>query len=309
MITTDSLVASAEGLVRADAYFKTIPFTYDQVYELRTGHGNILRCSMNTKFRDHNGTARPLSYLTHGATITMQSEPRGYGTEGSREDGILLGLLTNGFINEGQGFAFINLTEEIECLFDQVTALVSKATQSIKTVELFISSNKQVLVGGSILMQWLRTKVRSPELLRIAVPNCIMYGSRVMQEGYLSALAVSGHANILHEHSGRIPIMLGFKNEVIQSQIQTLLLNHRIVSHKENSSLSMSMINFSLFVAHMGIYGRFHKAMDNILCAFEPTNKTNETFITTVDHVRPYEKTSCIEVDGEVIANGLYISN
>jgi intein/homing endonuclease len=213
------------------------------VYEVVTEHGAKLKVTANHKFPTLRGRLE-LRDMEVGDTILLPSEEQPFGSKGSYEEGLMLGILTgDGTLDDEE--ACVDIWKDDFDVLDYVGETVNQLASQIPTpkangnrnygdISWVGDENKKRMCSVRIL-RYLQEKlgIHEPKSIKRRVPECVWQGSRDMVRGYLQGFFFADGTVLSDVREGYKPTFnwrLCQSNEPLLREIQQLLGMFAVVS-------------------------------------------------------------------------------
>lgn len=210
-----------------------------EVFTLTTTHGHKITATANHIFPTSSGR-KELQDLIIGDTLYIPSGNGSFGTEGSYEAGLLLGLVAgDGTFNKKGAEAFVDIWEGDFDSLDYIEKLVADAAESIESKQnreysrlswqdqsVTTGGHQKKRIGGMRFYRWMEeTMGTAPETIKKNVPECVWRGSKEMIQGYLHGLFFAdGSVQVGGVGSAQtVSLRLAQSNEELLREVQTLL--------------------------------------------------------------------------------------
>jgi len=319
------------------------------IYKLVTEHGHELSVTANHEFITPSGRKK-LCELELGDTILIQSGEGIFGTTGSYSSGLMLGMVTgDGTFTDS--IARISIWEPDFENKDDIIKHLHKTVGSIGKVthkrdEEWVENNlnysnvSSLSVNSSRLYKhFMSLGINDPKTIKDRVPECVWQGSRDMIKGYLQGLIFAdGSVNLKCANKGSVStlnIEIAQSNEELLKDVQILLNNFGIVSRlyklhddrdwllpdgnggekvyacKAGYRLSINRPNAIKLLNTIGLYGRKHEILQNLLEIRGTSCRKPEKYLTTVKSINFSHKDDVFcftqKDTNSTIANGLAV--
>ncbi len=346
-VTGDTLIYTADGLMRAEALFDDecdVEVVLDsrfgheqstslasrvfmtgtkQVYRLQTKEGYYLRATEDHLIMTTRGWM-PLKALHRGEKIHILNRKGGFGTEGSEELGRVLGwLVGDGTVNKVRT-ALSFFGEEKRELAPMFAGYVNDLVEPLTV------GPRTYAVGITELIERDEVRIQSERLLLIAqehslaenkhnVPESVFTGSEEMQRGFLQALfTADGSFQDGGEKGGSV--RLASSHLDLLEGVQQVLLNFGIASRIYRNrrqagyhELVISKRNMVTFADEIGFLmnGKQERLADYI--SRGKCGPYAEYFVATIDSVTECGVETVFDLTEPLthsfVANGLVIHN
>lgn len=228
VVVADSRLSNQARVAAAGAFLTGIK----PVYRLVTAEGFEVRLTADHRVMTERGWVAAAD-LVPGDRIYVLDRPGGFGTEGSRELGLVLGwLVGDGSLKEDRATLHF-FGEEKEELAPVLAAAVNAVVPEA-------ANGRSYPVGVVSVPTRDEARVQSARLLEIAaehgldrdklqVPEIVFRGTREMQVGFLQALfSADGHVEV--GDGSRYAVVLASVKPSFLQDVQRLLLNFGIFS-------------------------------------------------------------------------------
>lgn len=234
------------GVRVADATHVFLTQKNAPVFKLVTEHGYHVTATATHEFPTPNGR-KQLSDLRPGDTLLLPSGEGSFGTKGTADEGLLLGLYVGDGTSEADA-SYIDLWESDFDQKDHVLAALNMAVGNIPTnrgnrsygpVEwqdqvVPDDSDQKVRAGGVRFRRWLSALADNEQVstLKDRVPESVWQGSREFVAGYLRGLFASDGTVLLGGKGTKatLSLRLGQSNRPLLEDVQVLLGMFGIVS-------------------------------------------------------------------------------
>jgi ribonucleoside-diphosphate reductase alpha chain len=216
--------------------FMTAPSA--DVYRVVTQDGYEIKATQWHDFYTTRGKIK-LRDLRPGDELLIQSGKGQFGSKGSVELGVLLGLLTGDghFTNRGNGeqAAVVNLWGLDRELADELVAIVndmiegfSMAPRDYRVSAVAIPQRNLVMIRSVLLMKVLEQKYGLTAQVKTQVPEIVWRGSEECVKGYLRGLFQSDGTVERDDKNAYCTIRLASSHESLLKDVQVLLANFGI---------------------------------------------------------------------------------
>jgi ribonucleoside-diphosphate reductase alpha chain len=248
-VTGDTRVYTAEGIlpIRQLAEQATAELAVDggrfqtarafktgvrEVYELTTREGYALRLTADHRVMTERGWVAAGDLRT-GDLIHLASAKGGFGAQGTREEGLLLGWLVGDGAMSAEGRALLDFYGEEK---REVAPLLERALND----RLFEGGGGRYRVAVRMLARRDKAQLRSQRLYEFAgrfglaehkfqVPAAVFAGSEELQRGFLQAL-FTADGSVQGRREKGVSVRLAQSNLGLLRDVQQLLLNFGIPS-------------------------------------------------------------------------------
>lgn len=215
-----------------------------QIYKMTTSHGHIIRCTEYHEFMTQFGR-RPLSLLSPGLEINLQSGEGSWGTIGDYEDGLIVGSFTgDGTTFETDSSTLMILSywdEDILCsdILKAVNHKIANTQLTLNTrdygplVATVVSGTDQKRISSIRLSRYFQQQFGADiTTFKECVPEMVWMGSKELVKGYLAGLFQADGSVQLKDRGtkGSLSVRLSQSNQKLLQDIQMLLGNFGIVS-------------------------------------------------------------------------------
>lgn len=295
------------------------------IYEVTTSHGHTIKVTDSHEFPTMRGRLK-LRDMVEGDVILLQSDEGAFGSFGTFNQGMLLGLMTGDgcFSNEE---AWIDVWESDFDTCDLIKNIVNREIESLPSI-----SNGDRLygevdwqdqasgdvakkrIGGRRLYRFFKEAlgIDNPSTIKDRVPSLIWSGSRDFVRGYIQGLvATDGSVQMTgHAKKTTLSLRISQSNKLLLQDIQIILNNFGIVSRlysrrpagmrllpdcqggqreylcKEAFELILSRPNCITFKERIGLFGRKALLLNSFLNIRGETLRKPERYITTVSSIK-----------------------
>lgn len=217
------------------------------IYELETTHGHSIKVTANHEFPTQRGRLQ-LKDMVEGDTILLQSAEGQWGSFGTFEQGIILGLIVgDGTISVDDQEAFIDVWEDDFDQLEYIQAIVNDEISDLPSisnggrtydclnwVDQAASENKnKKRIGGRRLFRFLTEVIKAtPELIKERLEENLWQGSRDFVRGFLQGFFFSDGGPQLsgHKKKATLSYRLNQSNKSLLQEVQVILNNFGIVS-------------------------------------------------------------------------------
>jgi ribonucleoside-diphosphate reductase alpha chain len=329
-ITADALVYTAQGLQRvedlmasgqpvdavvegltccspATPMFKTA--SQQPIFRLETEEGYSLRVTKNHKIMTDKGMI-PAEKLMPGDKVKLLSQGGGFGHEGSRELGLVMGWT----IGKGALLDFYYQKDQVAAMFQDIVDSTLPESQDTREAR---SANVLLLqrAKSERLVQIL-AKYGLTQESRLTVPAAVLTGSEDMQRAFLQAM-FSVDDTAIRIFGSEIFVRLACISLSLLHDIQRLLLNFGVASRintdpaRSWSELVISKSNLAVFAKRIGlIESAKQRKLDDLA---QYTEDPQESFWARFKALVPdgIEDVYCLTepITHTFVANGLVIAN
>lgn len=226
------------------------------VYELVTEHGYKIKATSNHRFPTINGI-KQLDELKIGDNLLLQSGEGGFGTFGTFEQGLILGMLVSDGTytkNEQRMFLDIYESDSDETTLEYIKSIVRVELKKIKAYDGVtythqlrradivgtgdnVTTVSKYRIGGKLLWRWVEQvlNVSNPIDIKKRVPECVWRGSRDFVRGYLQGFfwgdgSVQEGNHLNNPNKDTLTVRLSQSNKPILEDVQVLLGNFGVIS-------------------------------------------------------------------------------
>ncbi len=284
-------------------------------------HGYSVVTTLDHDFITTNGR-RPLASLAVGDTLMLSSGCGRFGTSGTYNDGLLLGL----FVSDGvktDTEAFIDIWKadfgETNAIFNAMNLVVSNVDSVINRdygeVHWRESNPVKKRIGGMRFFRHLKSLADSGDVssLKLRVPESVWSGSEEMVRGYLHGLFYGdGSVNVSgHSASPTVSLRLNQSNLKLLEDVQVLLIQFSVISRiysrraagprmmpngiggqseymcLENFEVIINRPNLITFIKNVGMFGRKADLIHNVLARYGTDCRRPETYVSRVVSIEP----------------------
>jgi intein/homing endonuclease len=212
------------------------------IFKIVTEHGHQLRVTANHKFPTVRGRLE-LKDLVVGDTLLLPSGEQPFGSEGSFEAGLILGIITGDGV-VCNDLAFVDVWEKdfdvldeikkyIHSLLKQVSSLANGGRE-YEDLSWINQGEDKKRIGGLRLFRYLKENlgISNPLSIKDSVPECVWQGNRDMVAGYIQGLFFAdGTLNrSYHKTKPTFSWRLNQSNEPLLVEVQQLLGMFGVVS-------------------------------------------------------------------------------
>ena len=234
------------GLQVADATHVFLTQKNAQVFKLVTEHGYHVTATATHEFPTPDGR-KQLSNLYPGDTLLLPSGEGSFGTKGTSDEGLLLGLHVGDGTSEADA-SYIDLWESDFDQKDHVLAALNAVIESVPTDRgtrnygpvvwqdqvVPDDSDQKVRAGGVRFRRWLAALADHEQvhMLKDRVPESVWQGSREFVAGYIRGLFATDGTVLLGGKGTKatLSLRLGQSNKPLLEDVQVLLGMFGIVS-------------------------------------------------------------------------------
>ncbi|MGI8561838.1 MAG: LAGLIDADG family homing endonuclease [Luteimonas sp.] len=252
-VDTRTLPGGGRGVTcrPAKSAFMTAPRA--PVYRVLTEDGYEIKATEWHDFYTERGKLK-LRELQLGDRLLVQSGKGQFGTEGSEDLGLLLGLLTGDghFTNRGKGqeAAVVTLWGEDRALADRVAAYVNTliagtslhTSRDYKVSSVAVPERNQVFIR-SVMLARLLEHYGFTRNTKLKVPEVVWRGSEECARAYLRALFQTDGTVNVSSNSQSCSVRLASSQESLLKDVQMLLANFgvfcRVRKRREAQSKTM----------------------------------------------------------------------
>ncbi len=229
-----------EGTAGCTSRPATAPFMTAReadVYRVTTEDGYEIRATSWHQFYTDRGKL-PLREIRVGDSLLVQSGKGQFGARGSRDLGVLLGLLTGDghFTNRGKGqqAAVINLWGADRVLAPMVAAIINsmiagtaRSSRCYRVSPVAVETRNHCFIRSVLLARLLREQGIEAES-KLRVPEIIWQGNEECVTGYLQALFQADGTVNVSPKSQSCSIRLSSSHQPLLQEVQLLLSNYGI---------------------------------------------------------------------------------
>jgi ribonucleoside-diphosphate reductase alpha chain len=211
------------------------------VYRVSTEAGYEIKATQWHEFYTTRGKIK-LKDLKPGDELMVQSGKGQFGTQGSADLGMLLGLITGDghFTNRGRGeqAAIINLwgldrtfAQNVVCTINAMIAGISERTRDYQVSAVAVPERNLVMIR-SVLLARVLEKYGFSARTKMQVPEVVWRGSEACVKAYLRALfQTDGTVNISGHNSTTCSVRLASSHPSLLKDVQILLANFGVFSY------------------------------------------------------------------------------
>jgi len=210
-----------------------------EVFQVTTAEGYEIKATAWHELYTGRGKIK-LSELRVGDELWVQSAKGQFGTKGSAETGVLLGLITGDghFTNRGKGqeAAILSFWNEERALADMVAKTVNLliaglalAPRRYTVAPVAIPERQQVFIRSVLLARALKVFGFTRET-KLQVPEVVWRGSEDCVKGYLRALFQTDGTVNISSNSQSCSVRLSSVHRPLLREVQVLLSNFGVFS-------------------------------------------------------------------------------
>ncbi|HUD40915.1 MAG TPA: LAGLIDADG family homing endonuclease [Dokdonella sp.] len=234
-VDTRTLPVGGKGVVTRPAKPAFMTAQRAPVYRVRTEDGYEIKATEWHDFYTERGKIK-LRELAVGDALLVQSGKGQFGSEGSEDLGLLLGLITGDghFTNRGDGkeAAIVTLWGEDRALADRVAdyvnTLIAGASlhghRDYRVAPVAVPERNQVFIR-SVMLARLLEHYGFTRHTKLKVPEVIWRGSEACVRGYLRALFQTDGTVNVSSRSQSCSVRLASSQRGLLQDVQTLLAN------------------------------------------------------------------------------------
>ncbi len=251
-VDTRTLEPGVKGVATRPAKPAFMTAASAPVYRVRTEDGYEIKATEWHEFFTERGKLE-LRELKIGDRLLVQSGKGQFGSEGTEDLGLLLGLITGDghFTNRGEGqeAVVVTLWGEERALADRVAAyvnmLIARASHADRTyvvAPVAVPERNQVFIRSVVLARLL-AHYGFTRATKFAVPEVIWRGSEACVRAYLRALFQSDGTVNISGNSMSCSVRLASSEPGLLRDVQVLLANFGIFCriHKRRAACAKSM--------------------------------------------------------------------